>query len=448
MVSTQGFCDPPIPKIAAEGRGFRETEYRNYVAGRMDIRDPLAEALFLELKKRTRSCLLVVWKGAELEKTHFQSEDDIFIHRTRTAKTRDNLSDVPWEVLKDLRFIKSDLRRLRSIYGETYEDFFQFLVIERTAGLSFTPIQMIEDALLELSGDPSAESLMRKSVGDILLENEKESYMETVASAITYNISRPELIVHSVAYEGNRSRCWDVEHVLPRLLETTKGKKVSIEYSRFISAICKDLETNGTIRIMEKFVPPQGVACAFPGSDGRLDLYIDYGPLLATCQPTALDSRFNLPPEESLLCFAKDFENRNARAIYTKGSIVTKYCAWPMDAMGSRTMGLPNFTTPAGHIYQWIQAPFDYPFAANFWQCLLSHYFQECSGFACFHLTTFVVCAVDQEDARDKMNQLYEVAQKHSLRLRIPPLSMWTDDCERLGLDKIYDGVRPAGYEL
>ena len=80
MVSTQGFCDPPIPKIAAEGRGFRETEYRNYVAGRMDIRDLIAERLFLELKKRTRSCLFVVWKGAELEKTHFQSEEDIFIH--------------------------------------------------------------------------------------------------------------------------------------------------------------------------------------------------------------------------------------------------------------------------------------------------------------------------------------------------------------------------------
>lgn len=51
---TQGSCDPPAPKIAAEGDGFRETEYRNYVAGRMSTSNPLADSFLSELKRRTR----------------------------------------------------------------------------------------------------------------------------------------------------------------------------------------------------------------------------------------------------------------------------------------------------------------------------------------------------------------------------------------------------------
>ena len=117
------------------------------------------------------------------------------------------------------------------------------------------------------------------------------------------------------------------------------------------------------------------------------------------------------------------------------------------DSMGSPSLGLPNFTTPAGHIYQWVKAPFDYPLSARFWQYLLNNHFRECAGFACFYLTTFVICATGQGDARDKIKQLYEVAQKHGLRLSIPSVSSWADDCEGLGLDKIYNGVRPAGFE-
>lgn len=447
VVSTQGFCDPPLPKIAAEGHRFRGTEYRNYIAGRMSTKDPLAEALFAELKRRTRHHLVGVWKGPRFEGPLFQSEEDIFIHRTRTAKTQNDLSNAPWDVLLDLRSVKSDLRRLRAIHGETYEDYLQFLVIDREPGMPFTLIDMIQDVLVELNGDQSPEKIMQDAVKDIIPLDERDIYLDAVVVGLPRDTPWPEMNFNQVRYEGNRSRCWDVDQVLPKLLESRSGTKVPVEDSRFISALCKDLESKGSIRIMEEFVASQGIACAFPGTDGKLDLYIDYRPLLATAQPNAALSKFDLPPDDSLLRFAKTFDYRNAAAIYIKGSIVIAYCTWPMDAIGPLSRGLPNFTTPAGHIYQWVKQPFDYPITAQIWQYKLKEHFQECAEFACFYLTTFVVCALDKQDAHKKIRRLFEVAQKHGLRLRVPPVSSWAEDCEKMGLDKIYNGVRPAGYE-
>ncbi len=115
--------------------------------------------------------------------------------------------------------------------------------------------------------------------------------------------------------------------------------------------------------------------------------------------------------------------------------------------MGPKSQGLLNFTTPAGHIYEWVKAPFDYLPSAKVWQNLLRHHFQDCADFAFFHLTAFVVCAVDAEDARKKTIQLHGVAKKHGWKLNIPPASLWVDRCERAGLEKMYSGVRPDGYQ-
>ena len=244
----------------------------------------------------------------------------------------------PWDVLWDLSYVKSDLQCQRSIHGETYEDYLQFLVIDRVCGMPFSLISTIEDVLLEVSGDPSLEQIMQDTVEEVIPLDEREEYSDAVLVAIaTQDAPRPDMNLSQVSYEGNRSRCWDIDQVLPKLLESRSGKRVPAEYSRLISALCKDLESKGTIRIMEAFVAPQGVACAFPGSDGKLDLYIDYRALLATAQLDALGSKLDLPPQDSMLQFAKAFERGNTRAIFAKGSIVTRYCAWPMDAMVSKS---------------------------------------------------------------------------------------------------------------
>ena len=447
VVSTQGFCDPPLPNIVTEERGVRATEHRNYLAIRMSPLNSLTEALLVELKRRTRNYLVVAWKGAGFESPVFRSEEDIFIRRTRTARTEADLKEAPWEVFWDLNHVITDLRTQRYLFQETHEDFMQILVIDRAPGLPFSLMHSIEDILMELSGDPSTEEILQKTISNIIPQDERTDYLKAAVAALKSKTPQPTAYLNQVSYEGNRSRCWDATRIVPSLLESPSGTHISVEHSRFISAICNDMESKGTIRIMEKYVAPQGMARALLGSDGKLDLYIDYRRLLASMKQDAMSSRFDLPPAESLLNFASDFDDRNATAIYTKGSIATKYCAWPMDAVGPSSIGLPNFTTPAGHLYQWVKFPFDFPLIAQFWQSRLSNHFEECATFARFYLTTFVVCAVDQTDAQEKMRQLYEVAQRHGLRLCIPSLSMWAGDYRRIGLDKIYNGVKPAGHE-
>lgn len=84
--------------------------------------------------------------------------------------------------------------------------------------------------------------------------------------------------------------------------------KVPVEYSRFISTPCATLESKATMRIMEAFTAPHGGAVAFPGSDGKLDLYIDYQSLAATLDPRTFDSLLDLPPHDPPLRSALAFE--------------------------------------------------------------------------------------------------------------------------------------------
>ena len=434
VLSTQGSCDPPAPTIVAEGQGLRETEHRNYVAGRMSTNNPLAEPFLLELRRRTRLYLVVAWKGANLDEFFYQSNGDFTLRRTRTARTHGDLDSV-----------KNDLRHQRSLLVETYEDYWQFLIVDRMPCQQFVLLQVISDVLAQLNGQPSIQKIVEDVIREVVPSKEQETYLQASGAAFDGRISETRFT--DIEYEGNRSRCWDTESLLPELLDSRKGTKVPIDYARFITALCGNLESKGTIRIAEEFTPPQGVACAFPGSDGKLDLYIDYKALIAIANPSALPSSFDLPTEGSLLSFARAFKRVHGNALFAKGSIVTHYCAWPIDAVKHSSRGLPNFTTPEGHIYEWLKAPFDYPFSAKFCQYLIRHRFQECATFSSFHLTTFVICAIDTQDAAKKVTHLHEVAEKHGLKLSIPPISLWVDQYERTGLEKLYNGVRPAGHE-
>ena len=445
VLSTQGSCDPPAPTIVAEGQGLRETEHRNSVAGRMSTNNPLAEPFLLELRRRTRLYLVVAWKGADLDKVFYQSNGDFTLKRTRTARTHGDLPATPWDVQWDLDSVKNDLRHQRLLLGETYEDYWQFLIVDRISCQPFVLLQVVGEILVQLSGQPSIQKIVEDVIREVVPSEEQETYLQASGAAFDGRISGTRST--NMEYEGNRSRCWDTESLLPELLYSRKGTKVPIDYARFITALCANLESKGTIRIMEEFTPPQGVACAFPSSDGKLDLYMDYRGLIATMKAGGLPSSFDLPPDDFLLYFAQVFKRDNANAIFTKGSVVTHYCAWPMDAVGSSTRGLPNFTTPEGHIYEWVKMPFDYPLSTKIWQCYLRNHFHECAAFSSFHLTTFVICAIDTQDAAKKVTHLHEVAEKHGLKLSIPPVSLWVDQYERTGLEKLYNGVRPAGYE-
>lgn len=61
-----------------------------------------------------------------------------------------------------------------------------------------------------------------------------------------------------------------------------------------------------------------------------------------------------------------------------------------------------------------------------------------------FYLTTFVICATDQDDAERKMAMLLDEMEDRGWRVTLPRPHEWTGDVEGLRLDTLYNGIKPA----
>jgi len=61
-----------------------------------------------------------------------------------------------------------------------------------------------------------------------------------------------------------------------------------------------------------------------------------------------------------------------------------------------------------------------------------------------FYLTTFVICATDQDDADRKTTTILEEMEDRGWRVTLPRLHEWTSDIDELKLEKLYNGIHPA----
>jgi hypothetical protein len=61
-----------------------------------------------------------------------------------------------------------------------------------------------------------------------------------------------------------------------------------------------------------------------------------------------------------------------------------------------------------------------------------------------FYLTTFVICAADQQDGERKMTTILEEMEDRGWRVTLPRMHEWTSDVEELRLDKLFNGISPA----
>jgi hypothetical protein len=61
-----------------------------------------------------------------------------------------------------------------------------------------------------------------------------------------------------------------------------------------------------------------------------------------------------------------------------------------------------------------------------------------------FYLTTFLICAVDQEDAERATSELLKETKKREWRITLPDVRKWTDKIEDLKLEDIFNGVKPV----
>jgi hypothetical protein len=90
-----------------------------------------------------------------------------------------------------------------------------------------------------------------------------------------------------------------------------------------------------------------------------------------------------------------------------------------------------------------VDVAFDRPWSSHAWQYYLNHYINSKYPFVMFYLTTFVICAMDMEDAERKAGILLEETEKKGWRVVLPSARDWTKEICELRLDKLFGGVGP-----
>ena len=326
-------------------------------------------------------------------------------------------------------------------------------------------MDIVQDTLLMLVGDPSPRQMAKRVIREVIPPSVQEIYLEEIKIESSADLRYPAPM--EVQYEGNRRRCFDSD---PSILAAQQSKMASQQMSRdsnrFIRRVIEDMERCGIISLAPEYEEWQTRPVVIQGSDGALDIYFPYGHGDQTVEGERVPS-LPLPTTKCLLDFAQSYKQKYANAIMAKGSIQTHYCAWPMPAIKSLGRSGLNFATWEGHIYRWnamrkfrqiystsdlssrhpvadTHPAFDRPFSANAWQYYIQHFLNTKYPFVMFYLTTFVICATDKEDADRKAAILLDEMEDRGWKVSLPPTYAWTPDIDRLKLETLFSGIRPA----
>ncbi|KAE8822436.1 hypothetical protein PTNB85_10464 [Pyrenophora teres f. teres] len=420
-----------------------QRQSRNYLCGQMAIGHPLTRAFLSELRKRTASLYLVVYEGTLADATVHPTEPDLFISRHRSAAALDKLDTVDFTTTLTLEEIKNQLRmRKTSMYDPIVVDSWQFIIIDREVGLPFRLIDMVQDALLMLVGDPSPRQMAKRVIREIIPSSAQESYLEDIEIECSSELRYPP--PGEIQHEGNRWRTYDPDpDILASKQSKTIPQNISRNDNRFISRAIEDMERYGIVSLAPEYEDPQTRPIIIQAADGNPDLYFPYNHSATSNQGERLPI-LPLPPQTCLSDFAHAFKQNHPTAIMAKGSIQTHYCAWPMPAIKSLGKSGLNFATWEGHVYRWNAMPFDRPSSANAWQYYIQHFLNSKYPFVMFYLTTFVICATDHEDAHRKTETLLEEMEDRGWRVTLPRVHEWEGGVEALRLGGLFNGVRPA----
>ncbi|KAF1850352.1 uncharacterized protein K460DRAFT_272527 [Cucurbitaria berberidis CBS 394.84] len=429
--------------LKQEGEFWVERQSRNYLCGQMAIGQPFTQVFLDELQRRTATLYLVVYEGTHADATVHPTEPDLFISRHRSSLSLDELDKEDFTTTLTLEDVKNQLRmRKTSMYDPIVVDSWQFIIIDREPGLPFQLIDIVQDTLLMLAGDPSPRQISKRVIREIIPPSVQESFLEDIQIESSFDLRYPPPM--EVQYEGNRYRCYDPD---PVVLATYQNKMVSQRRSRddnrFIRRVIEDMERCGIISIAPEHEDSQIRPIIVQGSDGAPDLYFSYEP----SDPTVEDERtpiLPLPKATCLLDFAKSYKQKYPNAIMAKGTIQTHYCAWPMPAIKSLGRGGLSFQTWEGHVYRWNAMPFDRLDSANAWQYYIQHYVNSKFPFVMIYLNTFVICATNKEDADDNSEIILDEMEDRGWRAFLPLTHSWTTDIDELKLETLFSGVRPA----
>ncbi|KAF2027121.1 hypothetical protein EK21DRAFT_115124 [Setomelanomma holmii] len=426
-----------------EGELWVQRQSRNYLCGQMAIGDPLTQAFLDEIRKRKERLYLVVYEGTNADATVHSTEPDLYVCRHRSAMTHEELQSVRYSTMITLEDVKNQLRRGKTImYDPIVVDSWQFIIIDREIGLPFQLIDIVQDTLLMLCGDPSPRQVAKRVIREIIPPSVQEIFLEeiTIESSPDIRYSAPL----DIQYEGNRFRCHDPDvSIIATNQERMLSEPSARDTNRFIRRVVEDMERCGLISLSPEWELPQAQPVVVQGTDGAYDLYFPYKRDAAAAEGERAPL-LPLPPKGCLLDFAQAYKRKHPNAIATKGFIQTHYCACPMPAIKSLGRTGLNFVTWEGHVYRWNAMPFDRPSSANAWQYYIQHYINSRSPFVMFYLTTFVIVATDLDDAERKSMALLEEMEDRGWRISLPRPREWKSDIDELKLETLYEGVRPA----
>jgi hypothetical protein len=318
----------------------------------MAIGDPLTQAFLDEIRKRKERLYLVVYEGTNADATVHPTEPDVYICRHRSAMTHEELQTVRYSTTVTLEDVKNQLRRGKpTMYDPIVVDSWQFIIIDREVGLPFQLMDIVQDTLLMLVGDPSPRHVAKRVIREIIPSSVQEIFLEelTIESSPDLQYSAPL----DVQYEGNRYRCYDPDtSILAANQERMAAEPSSRDSNRFIRRVVEDMERCGLISLSAEYERPQARPVLVQGTDGGYDLYFPYKRDATVAEGERAPS-LPLPPSDCLLEFAQLYKRKHPRAIFAKGSIQTHYAAWPMPAIKSLGRTGLNFVTWEGHVYRW-----------------------------------------------------------------------------------------------
>ncbi|KAF1829402.1 hypothetical protein BDW02DRAFT_642881 [Decorospora gaudefroyi] len=429
--------------LRQEGQLWVQRQSRNYLCGQMAIGDPLTQALLDELRKRTAMLYLVVYEGTHADATVHPTEPDLFISRHRSAMSLDELDKVEYSTTLTLEEVKNHLRmRKTTMYDPIVVDSWQFIIIDREVGQPFRLLEIVQDSLMMLIGDPSPRQLAKRVIREIIPASVQEIFLEEIHIECTADLRYPP--PGEVQHEGNRWRCHDPDpNILVKREKRMIAQTTSRDENRLIRRVIEDMERYGIVSLATEYEETQTRPIIIQGADGAPDLYFPYESG-TTISESGRSLSLPLPPATCIRDFAENYKQKHPNAILAKGSIQTHYCAWPMPAIKSLGKTGLNFATWEGHIYRWKAMPFDRPSSANAWQYYIQHFLNSKYPFVTFYLTTFVICATDQEDAERKVGAILEEMEDRGWKMTLPRVSEWSSDIDELKLDTLYRGIQPA----
>ncbi|RYC79334.1 hypothetical protein BFJ63_vAg17785 [Fusarium oxysporum f. sp. narcissi] len=460
VAQTKGFCDPRVPLAHAADGTVTEKQSRNYVVGRMSKSNPLAKKLIGELTSRVVRFIVYAY-DREAHKRVAQNDDldSTWITRTRMASDQADLANANWKSEWSVKDILNDMEFFRSFRDRMMDkDYYEIIIIDRTERLGFDLLECVADALMQLSGISSDKDAIVNAVRDIIPSAEQDDLLKAIVGD-TLPFARLSESIPCLGYEGNRSRAWDTQRKHLDILANSKDRqRWDIREVGILSGILSSMEAAGVISKVAKYSRPHAIPKLLMAIDGHEDLYFDYSGLFGGKDNLAAQLGKVTPDKskgflhnttldlegDGLRHFAEEFKAANPEAVFSKGTIHTHYCAWPLPHMeGISWFADLNFCTPHGHLYKWNHLPFDCPLSFEVWQFFL-HCEVNCKlPFVRATQTTFVICAKTPGEVEGNIKKMQDVADKMGWKASIPMAHRWTGELELLDVEVLWRGIQP-----